>query len=117
MVEDFVIQGGDPLGNGTGGAGILGDRFDDEFDENLSNLAGTLAMANSGRNTNGSQFFINVTDNTELDFNKAPITSAHTVFGQVTSGMDVVAAIAAVSTNISDRPDTDVVIQTITISR
>jgi peptidyl-prolyl cis-trans isomerase A (cyclophilin A) len=96
---------------------ILGGNFDDEFSETLSNVAGTLSMANSGPNTNSSQFFVNVSDNVNLDFNKAPSTSAHTVFGRIVEGNDVLAAIANVSTNTSDRPLTDVVIESIVISR
>ena len=62
VIPNFVIQGGDPNGNGTGGESILGGTFDDEFDESLSNVTGTLAMANSGPNTNTSQFFVNLID-------------------------------------------------------
>jgi cyclophilin family peptidyl-prolyl cis-trans isomerase len=117
VIANFIIQGGDPNGNGTGGASILGGNFNDEFSETLSNVAGTLSMANSGPNTNSSQFFVNLSDNVNLDFNKAPSTSAHTVFGRIVEGNDVLAAIANVSTNTSDRPLTDVVIQSIVISR
>jgi peptidyl-prolyl cis-trans isomerase B (cyclophilin B) len=116
ILPSFVIQGGDPNGDGSGGVSILGGSFDDEFDDSLSNVAGTLAMANSGPNTNGSQFFINLSDNTNLDFDKTPLTSAHTVFGQIVEGQDVVTTISGVTTS-ADRPITDVVIQTITISR
>ena len=117
VIANFVIQGGDPNGDGTGGASILGGRFDDEFDESASNVAGTLAMANSGPNTNGSQFFVNVVDNLGLDFNKDPSTSAHTVFGRIVEGSDVVTTIANVQTGAGDRPVTDVVIQSVVISR
>jgi len=117
VIANFVIQGGDPNGNGTGGESILGGTFDDEFDESLSNVTGTLAMANSGPNTNTSQFFVNVIDNTGLDFDKAPLTSAHTVFGQLVEGGDILNAISNVATNTSDRPVTDVVIEAIVISR
>ncbi|MBT3565013.1 peptidylprolyl isomerase [Pseudomonadales bacterium] len=117
VIANFVIQGGDPNGNGTGGESILGGTFDDEFDESLSNVTGTLAMANSGPNTNTSQFFMNVIDNTGLDFDKAPLTSAHTVFGQLVEGSDILNAISNVATNTSDRPVTDVVIEAIVISR
>lgn len=116
VIPGFIIQGGDPLGNGTGGQSILGGSFNDEFDESLSNVAGTLAMANSGPNTNGSQFFVNVTDNTNLDFDQSPLTSAHTVFGQIVAGQDVVTLISNVATS-ADRPLTDVVIQSVTVSR
>ncbi len=117
IIANFVIQGGDPNGNGSGGESILGGKFDDEFDESLSNVTGTLAMANSGPDTNSSQFFVNVVDNTGLDFNKAPLTSAHTVFGQLVEGSDILTAISNVATNTSDRPVTDVVIEAIVISR
>ena len=116
ILPSFVIQGGDPNGNGSGGESILGGSFDDEFDGSLSNVSGTLAMANSGPNTNGSQFFINLSDNTNLDFDKTPLTSAHTVFGQIVDGQDVVTTISGVTTS-ADRPIIDVVIQTIVISR
>ncbi|MBT3708214.1 MAG: peptidylprolyl isomerase [Gammaproteobacteria bacterium] len=117
VIANFVIQGGDPNGNGTGGESILGGTFDDEFDESLSNVTGTLAMANSGPNTNTSQFFVNLIDNTGLDYDKAPLTSAHTVFGQLVEGSDILNAISNVATNTSDRPVTDVVIEAIVISR
>jgi len=117
VIANFVIQGGDPNGNGTGGESILGGTFDDEFDESLSNVTGTLAMANSGPNTNTSQFFVNLIDNTGLDYDKAPLTSAHTVFGQLVEGSDILNAISNVATNTSDRPVNDVVIEAIVISR
>lgn len=117
VIPAFVIQGGDPNGNGTGGASILGGRFDDEFDESASNVAGTLAMANSGPNTNGSQFFVNVVDNLGLDFNKAPSTSAHTVFGRIVEGTDVVDTISNVQTGAGNRPLVDVVILSVSITR
>ena len=85
--NDFMIQGGDPQGTGLGGPGYS---FKDEFSPNLSNTQGTISMANSGVNTNGSQFFINLVDNTRLDFNKDPITSKHAVFGKVVSGFSIV---------------------------
>lgn len=117
VIAGFVIQGGDPNGDGTGGASVIGGRFDDEFDASVSNVAGTLAMANSGPNTNGSQFFVNVVDNTGLDFDKAPATSAHTVFGRLVEGADVLDAISNVATGAGDRPLTDVVIQSVVITR
>jgi len=80
VIDNFMIQGGDPLGNGTGGPAY---KFEDELNTPNSNLAGTIAMANSGPNTNGSQFFINTVDNNYLD-------TKHTVFGTVIEGMDVV---------------------------
>ena len=138
VINDFMIQGGDPRGNGTGGESIWGGSFSDEFDPELHNLRGALSMANSGPNTNGSQFFIvqarevpaNMLEQMrDLEDNGFPadITAAyaelggtpwldfrHTVFGQVTEGMDVVDAIAAVETN-NDVPCEDVIISTIDI--
>ena len=138
VINDFMIQGGDPRGNGTGGESIWGGSFPDEFDPELHNLRGALSMANSGPNTNGSQFFIvqarevpaNMLEQMrDLEDNGFPadITAAyaelggtpwldfrHTVFGQVTDGMDVVDAIAAVETN-NDVPCEDVVISSIDI--
>ena len=138
VINDFMIQGGDPRGNGTGGESIWGGSFPDEFDPELHNLRGALSMANSGPNTNGSQFFIvqarEVPSNMleqmrDLEDNGFPadITAAyaelggtpwldfrHTVFGQVTEGMDVVDAIAAVETN-NDVPCEDVIINSIDI--
>ena len=99
----FVIQGGDPSGNGTGGSGV---EFDDEFHVDLMHTsAGVLSMANSGDDTNDSQFFITGQATRFLDFN-------HAVFGYQTAGEDVRAAIEAVSVDSSDKPLSDVVIQT-----
>ena len=138
VINDFMIQGGDPRGNGTGGESIWGGSFPDEFDPDLHNLRGALSMANSGPNTNGSQFFIvqarevpaNMLEQMrDLEDNGFPadITAAyaelggtpwldfrHTVFGQVTDGMDVVDKIAAVETN-NDVPCEDVIISSIDI--
>jgi len=80
VIENFMIQGGDPLGNGTGGPAY---EFEDELNPPNSNVEGTIAMANRGQDTNGSQFFINTVDNHHLD-------TKHTVFGTVIEGMDVV---------------------------
>lgn len=138
VINDFMIQGGDPRGNGTGGESIWGGSFPDEFDPELHNLRGALSMANSGPNTNGSQFFIvqarevpaNMLEQMrDLEDNGFPadITAAyaelggtpwldfrHTVFGQVTDGMNVVDKIAAVETN-NDVPCEDVIINSIDI--
>lgn len=138
VINDFMIQGGDPRGNGTGGESIWGGSFSDEFDPELHNLRGALSMANSGPDTNGSQFFIvqarEVPSNMleqmrDLEDNGFPadITAAyaelggtpwldfrHTVFGQVTDGMDVVDKIAAVETN-NDVPCEDVILSSIDI--
>lgn len=107
VIPDFMIQGGDPLGNGTGGPGY---KFDDEFsDKILFDKVGRLAMANSGPATNGSQFFITVA--------KTPwLNGHHTIFGQVIKGYDVVEKIAAVERGPNDRPNKDVVINSIIIS-
>jgi peptidylprolyl isomerase len=105
VIKDFMIQGGDPQGTGMGGPGYT---IKDEFVEGSSNLRGTLSMANSGPNSGGSQFFINLVDNSFLDWDKQPLTSKHPVFGKVVEGMDVVDAIAAVQTGAQDRPVTEV---------
>ena len=134
VINDFMIQGGDPLGNGCGGKSIWGDSFEDEFDMELRNYRGALSMANAGPNTNGSQFFIvqakevpmqligqmkqladrgfpeEVTENYSTVGGTPHLDFRHTVFGQVYSGMDVVDAIAAVKTDRSDKPCTPVLI-------
>lgn len=101
VIGGFMIQGGDPTGTGGGGPGYS---IEDEFVEGHSNLRGTISMANAGPNTGGSQFFINLADNTGLDFDKQPLSSKHPVFGEVIEGMEVVDAIAKVETGASDRP-------------
>lgn len=101
VIPDFVIQGGDPAGNGTGGPGF---QFDDEFNPlALFTGNGQLAMANSGKDTNGSQFFVTLGPQRSLDFN-------HTIFGQLVRGFDVAEAIANVPRGANDRPITPVVI-------
>lgn len=108
IIAGFMIQGGDPLSKddsmvdrwGTGGPGY---KFADEISATNSNKVGSIAMANSGPNTNGSQFFINVADNSHLN-------TGHTVFGQVTSGYDVVEKISKVAIGSQDRPVDPVVI-------
>jgi peptidyl-prolyl cis-trans isomerase B (cyclophilin B) len=101
VIPDFMIQGGDPTGTGTGGPGYT---FEDEFNDHKVER-GALAMANAGPNTNGSQFFIVTTD-------AAPwLDGKHTVFGRVTSGMDVVDAIEQTPTDARDKPREDVLIQ------
>ena len=111
VIKGFMVQGGDPLSKddskmaswGTGGPGYS---FADEISFTNKNDIGTISMANAGPNTNGSQFFINVANNNFLD-------GKHTVFGKVTSGMDVVKKIENTSTGAGDRPTTPVVINSI----
>ena len=103
IIPDFMIQGGDPTGTGTGGPGYT---FEDEFNAHPV-VRGALAMANAGPNTNGSQFFIVTADACPW------LDGKHTVFGQITGGMDVVDKIAAVETDAADRPRDDVVIERI----
>ena len=87
----------------------------DEFDSTLSNVQKTISMANSGPNTGTCQFFINLVDNTYLDFDKAPLTSKHPVFGITVSGFNVVQAIGEVQTNFNDVPYVDVVMDSVRI--
>lgn len=140
VIDNFMIQGGDPQGTGVGGESIWGASFEDEFTGELHNLRGALSMANSGPNTNGSQFFIvqapEVSEdmleqmqsaderafpteciNAYAEVGGTPwLDFRHTVFGQVYDGMDVVDAIAKVSTDyFSNKPKEDVVIETIVI--
>ena len=103
VISGFMIQGGDPTGTGTGGPGY---KIQDEFHASLSNVQKSIAMANSGPNTGGSQFFINLVDNIYLDPN-------HPVFGMVTENFSVVQTIGGVPTSASDRPLTDVVMDSI----
>ncbi len=101
VIPDFMIQGGDPTGTGSGGPGYT---FEDEFNDNKVER-GALAMANAGPNTNGSQFFIVTAD-------AAPwLDGKHTVFGRVTDGMDAVDAISEVDRDTRDKPHTDVTIE------
>jgi peptidyl-prolyl cis-trans isomerase B (cyclophilin B) len=106
VIKDFMIQGGCPQGTGTGGPGYT---FEDEFNDHKV-VRGALAMANAGPNTNGSQFFIVTTD-------AAPwLDGKHTVFGQVTGGMDVVDQLEGAPTGGMDRPVDDLVIESITLA-
>lgn len=139
VIRDFMIQGGDPTGTGCGGESIWGHSFEDEFSLDARNYYGALSMANSGPNTNGSQFFIvqakTVPDSlisqmealTDKGFPREVIDKYkevggtpwldfhHTVFGMLTDGADVLEDIAAVKTGMSDKPVDDVVIETIEI--
>ena len=101
VIPDFMIQGGDPTGTGTGGPGYT---FEDEFNDHPV-ARGALAMANAGPNTNGSQFFIVTADACPW------LDGKHTVFGRVKSGMDVVDTISNAETSAGDRPSEDVVIE------
>ncbi|KAK0463599.1 cyclophilin-like domain-containing protein [Desarmillaria tabescens] len=102
IVSDFMIQGGDPTGTGRGGTSIYGQKFEDEIHPELRFTgAGILAMANSGPNTNGSQFFITLGPTPYLD-------NKHTIFGRVSSGMRVVQRLGAVAVDAQDRPREDV---------
>jgi cyclophilin family peptidyl-prolyl cis-trans isomerase len=103
VIEDFMIQGGDPTGTGSGGPGY---QFEDEFNDHPV-VRGALAMANAGPNTNGSQFFIVTADACPW------LDGKHTVFGRVTSGMDVVDAISQVDVGPGDRPRDDVRIESV----
>lgn len=131
VIEDFMLQTGDPTGTGGGGESIYGEPFEDEFSDQLFNFRGALSMANAGPGTNGSQFFI--VQATEIEEGSASdypeeITAAyeemggtpwldgmHTVFGQVDEGMDVVDKIAAVEKGDKDKPLEDIVIESIDI--
>jgi peptidyl-prolyl cis-trans isomerase A (cyclophilin A) len=109
VIPDFMIQGGDPQGTGTGGPGY---QFEDETrgSPHKFDVKGKLAMANAGPNTNGSQFFITVAPTTWL-------TGKHTIFGEVIEGQDVVEKISLVPRGASDRPRKDVVLQSVTIEK
>ncbi len=109
VISGFMIQGGDPTGTGTGGPGY---KFADELNPNTESykngyVRGTLAMANAGPNTNGSQFFIMHQDN--------DLPHKYTIFGKVVSGLETVDAIAAVDVNVNDKPLEDVIIKKVTV--
>lgn len=133
VINDFMIQGGDPTATGRGGESIWGRPFEDEFNVDYHNIRGALSMANAGPNTNGSQFFIvqaksinssllqqmkqypdSFPETTVKDYSELGGTPhldfRHTVFGQVYEGMDVVDAIACTETDSRDKPLNDVVI-------
>lgn len=138
VIKDFMIQGGDPLGTGTGGESIWGAPFEDEFTPELHNLRGALSMANSGPATNGSQFFIVQADTAPAQMlsqmKQLPdsypadcvedyaalggtpwLDFRHTVFGQTFEGLDIVDAIANADTLPGDRPAEDILINSIEI--
>jgi cyclophilin family peptidyl-prolyl cis-trans isomerase len=111
-INGFMIQGGDPTGTGRGGASAWGGRFADEIDSSsevykTGYKAGTVAMANAGPNTNGSQFFI-----MHVDY---PLPPSYTIFGRVTEGQDVVNAIATSKTDPSDRPMSEIKMEKVTV--
>ena len=106
VIQDFMIQGGDPTGTGSGGPGY---QFEDEFNDHRVER-GALAMANAGPDTNGSQFFIVTADACPW------LDGKHTVFGRVTDGMDVVDAIERVDTGPGDRPRDEVRIESVAVT-
>ncbi len=111
VIKDFVVQGGDPLGNGMGGPGysIKGEFTSNGFDNPLTNDRGTIAMARSvAADSAGSQFYFNLVDNAHLD-------GSYAVFGKVTSGMDVIDEIANIEVDANGFPATDIVIKSVTI--
>ncbi len=140
IIKDFMIQGGDPTGTGCGGESVWGKSFEDEFSIDARNYYGALSMANSGPNTNGSQFFIvqakSVPENLLVQMEQLKdqgypqkcidnykevggtpwLDFHHTVFGQIVDGRDVLENIAAVQTGPNDKPIYDVVIDTVEIS-
>ncbi|MEB2463862.1 peptidylprolyl isomerase [Listeria monocytogenes] len=135
VIPEFMIQGGDPDGRGTGGESIWGESFEDEFSTEVFNLRGALSMANAGPNTNGSQFFIVQKPDMPADMlgqmeqagfpvevieaykqcGTPWLDGRHTVFGHVIEGMDVVDEIANLPTGMQDKPVNDVVIEKINI--
>src|SRR4051812_15872892 len=106
-----MVQTGDPTGTGRGGSSIYGEKFEDEISTSLKHTgAGILSMANSGPNTNGSQFFITLAPTPWLD-------GKHTIFGEVVEGQDVVEKIVSVPRGRNDRPNKDVKLESVVIER
>ncbi len=111
VIDNFMIQGGDPTGTGMGGESFWGGKFQDEFRQDLKfDGPGILAMANAGPNTNGSQFFITLVPTPWLN-------GHHTIFGRLIKGMDVLKAIGKVKTGAGDKPLKDVVMESVTIEK
>ena len=138
VIPDFMIQGGDPKGNGTGGESLWGGKFKDEFHKDLNNIRGALSMANSGPNTNGSQFFIVQNSKVEQDMldqlKEAGLSektikiykenggtpwldNKHSVFGQVIDGMDVLDKIANADTELGNKPKKEIKMKKVTLSK
>ncbi|GAA0492685.1 peptidylprolyl isomerase [Alkalibacterium sp. s-m-22] len=136
VIPNFMIQGGDPTGSGMGGESFFGGNFEDEFSPSLFNLNGALSMANAGPNTNSSQFFIVTMSDTpaqmvsQLEGAGFPeeiieaykenggtpwLDQKHTVFGHVIEGYEVAEAIQNVERNAMDKPNKDIIIETVTI--
>ena len=111
VIPDFMIQGGDPTGTGTGGESLWGGKFDDEFTGQGKNIRGALSMANAGPNTNGSQFFIVQAAETPW------LDGRHTVFAQVFEGLDVVDSIISVERNAGDKPLKDIIMEDVSIEK
>ncbi len=112
VIKGFMIQGGDPTGTGRGGESAAGGKFNDEINKSSDAYkrgykAGTVAMANAGPNTNGSQFFI-----MHVDY---PLPPNYTIFGRVTEGQEVVDAIANTTKDRNDKPTTDIVMEKVTV--
>ena len=110
IIEDFMVQGGDPTGTGRGGESLWGGKFEDEFHEDLKNIRGALSMANAGPNTNGSQFFIVHAPATEW------LDGRHSIFGHIFEGLEILDKVAGVQVGSADKPLEDVVIEDIIIT-